>query len=241
MRSVALLALQLIQLTPKKRPQYKIREKNSLANLTTTRSKNLTTIFKNSNRSRKVPTWNLKSKFWKNILNFAPKFCFWKLAFIYVKKYTVKKYYIFYQKFYLRRWDDSQNDLIAIARKMTKVMMQMTEYTRGEGPLTTNKDVIRAAAKLSHYGTQLRERAHPVAAECTDRFLSEQLLDHVAKIDPLQVSSIFFHFFTQIFYKWFQVFSFFVDLIFLLTISSVHDSGQRFNVFHIIFRSSWSP
>ena len=63
----------------------------------------------------------------------------------------------------------------------------MTEYTREEGSLTTNKDVIQAAAKLFHYGTQLRERASPIADECTDRILSEQLRDHVAKIDPLQV------------------------------------------------------
>ena len=49
------------------------------------------------------------------------------------------------------------------------------------------QDIIRASAKLSHYGTQLREKALPIASDCTDRLLSEQLRDHVAKIDPLQV------------------------------------------------------
>ena len=32
-----------------------------------------------------------------------------------------------------------QNDMIALARKMTQIMHQMTEYTRGEGQLKTNK------------------------------------------------------------------------------------------------------
>ena len=49
-----------------------------------------------------------------------------------------------------------------------------------------NLDVIRAAAKLSHYGKKLRSLALPIAEECTDKRLSQQLLDHVSKIDPLQ-------------------------------------------------------
>ena len=32
-----------------------------------------------------------------------------------------------------------KNDLITLARKMTQIMHQMTEYTRGEGQLKTNK------------------------------------------------------------------------------------------------------
>ena len=36
----------------------------------------------------------------------------------------------------------SQNDMIALARKMTQIMHQMTEYTRGEGQLKTNKGQI---------------------------------------------------------------------------------------------------
>ena len=47
-------------------------------------------------------------------------------------------------------------------------------------------DVIRAAAKLSHYGKKLSGLAVPIATECTDKRLSQQLMDHVSKIDPLQ-------------------------------------------------------
>ena len=47
-------------------------------------------------------------------------------------------------------------------------------------------DVIRAAAKLSHYGKKLRSLALPIAEDCTDKRLSQQLMDHVSKIDPLQ-------------------------------------------------------
>lgn len=79
-----------------------------------------------------------------------------------------------------------QNDLLAIAQKMTKIMTQMTQYQRGEGPLKTNKDVIKAATKLSMYGNQLREAAEPIVSECTDKILSDQLQDNLAKIEPLQ-------------------------------------------------------
>ena len=46
--------------------------------------------------------------------------------------------------------------------------------------------MIRAAAKLSHYGKKLRSLALPIAEDCTDKRLSQQLMDHVSKIDPLQ-------------------------------------------------------
>ena len=65
-------------------------------------------------------------------------------------------------------------------------MTQMTQYQRGEGPLKTNKDVIKAATKLSMYGNQLREAAEPIVSECTDKILSDQLQDNLAKIEPLQ-------------------------------------------------------
>jgi catenin alpha len=86
----------------------------------------------------------------------------------------------------LEKWDDSQNDLITLARKMTQIMHQMTEYTRGEGQLKTNKDVIRAASKLSHYGVKLRACAIPIVENCTDKRLADQLRAHVDMIEPLQ-------------------------------------------------------
>ena len=53
-------------------------------------------------------------------------------------------------------------------------------------PINNLSDVIRAAAKLSHYGKKLSSLAVPIADECTDKRLSQQLMEHVAKIDPLQ-------------------------------------------------------
>ena len=72
----------------------------------------------------------------------------------------------------LEKWDDSQvrlwfitllstivpkNDMIALARKMTQIMHQMTEYTRGEGQLKTNK------GKISYFDlkTNLKNRRNP--------------------------------------------------------------------------------
>lgn len=84
------------------------------------------------------------------------------------------------------RWDDDQNDLITIAKKMSAIMKQMTDYQTGEGPLQTNKELIRAAKKLSEYGTKLNNKAAPIAKECSDKHLSNNLESHLAKIDPLQ-------------------------------------------------------
>ena len=77
--------------------------------------------------------------------------------------------------------------MITIAKKMSAIMKQMTDYQTGEGPLQTNKELIKAAKKLSEYGTKLNNMAAPIAQECSDKNLSQNLKSHMAKIDPLQV------------------------------------------------------
>lgn len=74
---------------------------------------------------------------------------------------------------------------------MSAIMKQMTDYQTGEGPLQTNKELIRAAKKLSEYGTKLNNKAAPIAKECSDKHLSNNLESHLAKIDPLQVKCNF--------------------------------------------------
>ena len=70
---------------------------------------------------------------------------------------------------------------------MSSIMKQMTDYQTGEGPLQTNRELIKAAKKLSEYGTRLNNKAAPIAEECKDKNLSNNLKSHLAKIDPLQV------------------------------------------------------
>ncbi|MCL4144622.1 UNVERIFIED_CONTAM: hypothetical protein GTU68_026309, partial [Idotea baltica] len=53
------------------------------------------------------------------------------------------------------KWDDTGNDIIVIAKHMCMIMMEMTDFTRGRGPLKTTMDVISAAKKISEAGTKL--------------------------------------------------------------------------------------
>ena len=53
------------------------------------------------------------------------------------------------------KWDDQGNDVIVLAKHMCMIMMEMTDFTRGRGPLKTTMDVINAAKRISENGTKL--------------------------------------------------------------------------------------
>ena len=53
------------------------------------------------------------------------------------------------------KWDDKGNDIIVLAKHMCMIMMEMTDFTRGRGPLKTTMDVINAAKRISENGTKL--------------------------------------------------------------------------------------
>jgi hypothetical protein len=55
------------------------------------------------------------------------------------------------------KWDDNGNEIIAMAKKMRKIVMDMTDFTRDQGPLKTFMDVINAAKKISKYESELGE------------------------------------------------------------------------------------
>ena len=40
------------------------------------------------------------------------------------------------------KWMEEGNELIKLAIKMSHIMANMTDFTRGEGPLKTNTDII---------------------------------------------------------------------------------------------------
>lgn len=61
------------------------------------------------------------------------------------------------------KWDDTGNDIIVLAKQMCMIMMEMTDFTRGKGPLKTTMDVINAAKKISEYGTKLDKLARTIA------------------------------------------------------------------------------
>lgn len=80
------------------------------------------------------------------------------------------------------KWDDTGNDIIVMAKSMCLIMMEMTDFTRGKGPLKTTMDVINAAKKISELGTKLDRLARQLADQCTESTTKKDLLAYLQKI-----------------------------------------------------------
>jgi hypothetical protein len=85
------------------------------------------------------------------------------------------------------RWEDCDNDLIAIAKRMSEIMRNMAKFLQGKGIIKSPKDLLNHANRLSSFGLQLKKCAKPVWAACDDSYLSQQLSAILERIDPLQV------------------------------------------------------
>ncbi|XP_052831828.1 catenin alpha-2 isoform X1 [Octopus bimaculoides] len=80
------------------------------------------------------------------------------------------------------KWDDSGNDIIVLAKQMCMIMMEMTDFTRGRGPLKSTMDVINAAKKISEAGTQMDKMAKTIADQCPDSVSKKDLLAYLQQI-----------------------------------------------------------
>ncbi|KAL4231940.1 Catenin alpha-1 [Mactra antiquata] len=80
------------------------------------------------------------------------------------------------------KWDDSGNDIIVMAKQMCMIMMEMTDFTRGRGPLKSTMDVINAAKKISEAGTKLDTLASKIADQCPDSASKKDLLAYLQRI-----------------------------------------------------------
>ncbi|CAL8142922.1 unnamed protein product [Orchesella dallaii] len=80
------------------------------------------------------------------------------------------------------KWDDSGNDIIVLAKHMCVIMMEMTDFTWGKGPLKTTMDVINAAKKISELGTKLDKFAREIAEHCPEGSTKKDLLAYLGQI-----------------------------------------------------------
>jgi len=80
------------------------------------------------------------------------------------------------------KWDDTGNDIIVLAKHMCMIMMEMTDFTRGRGPLKTTMDVINAAKKISEAGTKLDKFARLIADQCPESSTKKDLLAYLQRI-----------------------------------------------------------
>uniref|UniRef100_A0A1I7UBZ3 Vinculin n=1 Tax=Caenorhabditis tropicalis TaxID=1561998 RepID=A0A1I7UBZ3_9PELO len=87
------------------------------------------------------------------------------------------------------KWDETGNDIISLANNMCKIMMSMTEFTRGCGPLKTTMDVIKAAQEISLYGTKLDKLARQIADQSDDSQTKRDLQAYLQRI-PLYCTQL---------------------------------------------------
>lgn len=80
------------------------------------------------------------------------------------------------------KWDDNGNDIIVLAKHMCMIMMEMTDFTRGRGPLQTTMAVIEAAKKISEAGTKLDKLARQIADQCPESSTKKDLLAYLQRI-----------------------------------------------------------
>merc|ERR1719431_2061543 len=80
------------------------------------------------------------------------------------------------------KWDDNGNDVIVLAKHMCMIMMEMTDFTRGKGPLKTTMDVITAAKKISEAGTKLDKLARSIEDKCPESTTKKDLLAYLQRI-----------------------------------------------------------
>lgn len=82
----------------------------------------------------------------------------------------------------ISKWDESSNDIIALAKSMCEVMMSMTNFTRGRGDLKNTADVIAAAQKIANMGNRLDNIAKDIAEACPDSTVKNDLLAYLQRI-----------------------------------------------------------
>jgi catenin alpha len=80
------------------------------------------------------------------------------------------------------KWDDTSNDIVVLAKQMSVIMMDMTNFTRGKGPYKRISDVIAAAKKISEIGTKLEKLVKDLASQCPESPTKVELLSYLNKI-----------------------------------------------------------
>ncbi|XP_040298699.1 catenin alpha-1 [Bufo bufo] len=80
------------------------------------------------------------------------------------------------------KWDDSGNDIIVLAKQMCMIMMEMTDFTRGKGPLKNTSDVISAAKKIAEAGSRMDKLGRTIGDHCPDSTCKQDLLAYLQRI-----------------------------------------------------------
>ncbi|KAF5397284.1 hypothetical protein PHET_09921, partial [Paragonimus heterotremus] len=93
------------------------------------------------------------------------------------------------------KWDDSANEIIVLAKKMCVIMMEMTDFTRGKGPLNSTMEVIQvsvspffrpfafqSAQHISELGQRLDQLCRHIADLCPNSASRRDLLAYLQRV-----------------------------------------------------------
>ena len=76
-----------------------------------------------------------------------------------------------------------QNRMILLAKHMCAKLTDMIDFTCGQGPLNTTKDVVEMASQLSKDGNHLDRLAHDMMKQCPDEsFAKKNVLAYLEQI-----------------------------------------------------------
>ena len=80
------------------------------------------------------------------------------------------------------KWEDSNNDIIVLAKHMCSIMTDMTDFIKGRGRIKTTDDVISSAQEISKAGTKLDQLARRIADRCPESSTKSDLLAYLQRI-----------------------------------------------------------
>ncbi|XP_003382439.1 PREDICTED: vinculin-like [Amphimedon queenslandica] len=79
-----------------------------------------------------------------------------------------------------KQWDDQDNNMVAAAKRMARMMMKMSKFARGEeGEIKTKADFIKMARLIAKESEEVVKLAKQVANACTDKRMKRTLLQVV--------------------------------------------------------------
>ncbi|XP_023336052.1 catenin alpha-2, partial [Eurytemora carolleeae] len=82
----------------------------------------------------------------------------------------------------VEKWEDSENDIVLLAKQMCRIMMDMTDFIKGKGPIKSTQDIITSAKKISEHGKKLDTLARRIADMCPESSTKNDLLAYLQRI-----------------------------------------------------------
>lgn len=80
------------------------------------------------------------------------------------------------------KWDDKSNDIVVLAKEMCIVIMNMTDFMKGQGPYSSTTDIIKAAKLVSMIGSNLERLVHELAEQCPESKSKKELLGYLKQL-----------------------------------------------------------